>query len=75
MLSRPEHLTPSSQEQPTTPTDDLSAAWRRLTLYAYQAIDQALDSSPSEARRILAEAAGELDGAIDELDGLEGGAA
>jgi hypothetical protein len=44
--------------------------WRKLTLYAFAAIDGALDADPGERVAILAEAAAELDGAIDELDGV-----
>jgi hypothetical protein len=43
--------------------------WRKLTLYAYRTIDAALDADPSERIAILAEAAAELDAAIDELGG------
>jgi hypothetical protein len=73
--ANPQHNPAPETALPTTPTDDLSAAWRRLALYGYQAIDQALDSAPRERLAILAEAAGELDGAIDELDGLGDGVA
>lgn len=43
--------------------------WRRLTLYAYRAIDGALDADPAERVAILTEAAAALEGAIAELDG------
>jgi hypothetical protein len=61
--------TPGAQTPQLTTPKDMAASWRRLALYAYAAIDQALDSAPRERLAILAEAAGELDGAIDELDG------
>jgi hypothetical protein len=56
-------------------TSNLGARWRRLAIYAFSAIDQALDSGPSEASAILAEAAGELEGAIAQLDALAEGRA
>lgn len=63
--------TPQQQRNPAAAEPQGSAAeWRRLALYAYAAIDQALDSPPGEATAILAEAAAELDGAINELDAL-----
>jgi hypothetical protein len=43
--------------------------WRKLALYAFAAIETALDADPGERIAILAEAATELDGGIDELDG------
>jgi hypothetical protein len=67
--------TDSNAPQPLRLTaDELADRWRRLALYGSQVIDQALDASPTEARQILLEAAGELEAAIDELD-LIGGAA
>ncbi len=42
--------------------------WRRLALYGFAAIDLSLDADPGERIAILAEAAAELDGGIDELD-------
>jgi len=53
---------------------DLADRWRRLALAAYSAIDSALDGTPSECTAILAEAASELEGAIDELDAKAGAA-
>jgi hypothetical protein len=63
--------TPQQHSKPAAAEpQDLAAKWRRLALAAYSAIDQALDSAPSEASAILAEVAGELEGAIDQLDAL-----
>lgn len=54
-------------------TDDADAApppcptcarWRKLAVYAFTAIDFALDADPGERIAILAEAAAELDGAL-----------
>jgi hypothetical protein len=55
-------------ETPQPPT--LADRWRKLALYAYSAIDLALDCTPREGNAMLVEAATELDGAIDELDAL-----
>jgi hypothetical protein len=59
----------------TTPTDAAAVPdcercprWRKLATYGFAAIDMALDADPGERIAILAEAAAELDGAIDELD-------
>jgi hypothetical protein len=58
-------------EQPAIPPPPCPTCerWRKLTRYAFAAIDSALDADPGERIAILAEAAAELDGAIDELDG------
>ena len=55
----------TADETPTPPPPcERCARWRKLVVYAFAAID----ADPREASAILAEAATELDGAIDELD-------
>jgi len=64
MTNQPRNDTPGEYAR-----QDLAAEWRRVAVWGYAVIDQALDCSPSEAHAILLEAVAALEGAIDELDG------
>jgi hypothetical protein len=60
---------PRANSAPSGPEpQDVIAAWRKLAIYLYSAVDLSLDCSPSERISILTEAATEADARIDELD-------
>ena len=64
-----DHPTPTEKPAARAATCPHCERWRRLARYAFAAIDSALDADPGERIAILAEAAAELGGALDELDG------